>query len=112
MNVKKKEIDTHNQNLAIKDDQISQLSTIIEENETKMAKLQEEEFLSESEQKLLKLSLCVKVIHLKEQLKTAEHAKWLSQFELQKAQEGLKQYKSSIVSLKSYSYSFRMLCHG
>ena len=111
MNVKKKEIETHNQNLAIKDDQISQLSTIIEENETKMAKLQEEAFLSENE-KLLKLSLCVKVIRLKEQLKTAEHAKWLSRFKLQKAQEGLKKYKSSIVSLKSYSYSFRMLCHG
>ena len=99
MNVKKKEIETHNQNLAIKDDQISQLSAIIDENETKMAKLQEEAFLSGNEQKLLKLSLCVKVIRLKEQLKTAEYAKWLSQFKLKKAQEYLQKYKTTIVSL-------------
>ena len=97
VDVKREEIECHNQDLAIKDEQIRKLSAIIEENETRMDKLQREAVLSKEQQALLKLSLCVNVIHLKKQLKTAEHEQWLSQFKLRSAQKVFTKCKSSNV---------------
>lgn len=96
--INNKEIEYHNQKVVDMDEQISHLVASLQENENKLAAVQTELLLSENYQNILKLTLSVKELKLKQQLERAENEKWLSQFKLRKAEKDLKMYKSMIVS--------------
>lgn len=78
--------------------QINHLVKTLRENSIKLVAAQTELLLSESDRNILKLSLSMKALQLKQQLEKAEHEKWLSQFKMQRAQKDLQMYKSMIVS--------------